>query len=323
MKKLIKKLLCITVGIALISTMLTGCGNRVKVSVFKDISAIGLTHLMEKQSERGNKLKGNYKFTISITAADAAKLLDDGKANIAVIPAELAARYAFADDSYVCLAYVSTVNHYIVGVDDKVKKMVDLVGKTVYVKDGKSAAASILEYVYDVYGLNSRINTKVLYVNKNGELRNVLQSGNTNGEYILANQPFLSDLNKQNSASRQIINISDEFEENSDAKAIGTCVIAKRKYVEKHEELVREFLSEYTTSIEKCMNRTQTAELASKYEIITDEIAATSILYDDELKMVRGEDMKKDMTAYYKILNSINRQCVPKVPTDEFYYTFK
>ena len=313
-------------ALALIVILICGCFSScswgaVKVSLMKDGASLALVHLIDENDKFFDDLDANYKFTYNNTTNSAAQMFIDGDADIAVVSADKAALLAANNSEVVCLAYCSYASYSIFGNVEEDLSIEELVGNSVYI-NGKSTSAEIaLRHIYDSKNISAGVNTSIRYSSSNKELREVLNLNNPS-EFVLLTQPFASSI-MLDTAAREVIDVAKEFKEvEPDVPLIGSCVIAKRKFVKRNKSKVEEFLREYKDSIERCKLDNDTAsKLGEEFGIVGSNIIASLILYDTDLELVTGEQMKKNMTAYYEFIGGKNILTIGKIPTDDFYYS--
>ncbi len=320
-KRLIRPLALLLV-VLIICGCLGSCSfGAVKVSLMKDGASLALVHLIDENEKFFDDLDANYKFTYNNTTNSAAQVFIDGDADIAVVSADKAALLATNNSEIVCLAYCSYANYSIFGNIEEDLSIEQIIGNSVYINGRSTSAEIILRHIYDSKNISAGVNTSIRYTSSNKELREVLKVNNSS-EFVLLSQPFASSI-MLDTAAREVIDVAEEFKEvEPDIPLIGSCVIARRKYVKRNKDKVEEFLREYKDSIERCkLDNDSASKLGEEFGIAGSDIIASLILYDTDLELVTGEQMKKDMTAYYEFIGGKNILTIGKVPTDDFYYT--
>ncbi len=312
--------------VLLLATLLCGClsscsFSKVKVSLMKDGSALALVHLINENSKFFNDLDANYKFTYNNTVNSATQVFISGDADIAVVSADKAAQLASSNSDIVCLAYCSYASYDIYGYSETALPVEKMTGNTVYINGQGSSAEVILKHVYEKHNVAAGINTAIRYTSSNKALREVLNLTNPS-EFVLLSQPFASSM-ALDTAATTVIDIDKEFSSlEPDIQLIGSCVVARRKFVKHNKKKVEEFLREYKDSIERCkLDNDIASDLAVKLGLASSNSIASLILYDTDLELVTGEQMKKNMTAYYEFIGKKNILTIGKIPTADFYYS--
>ena len=108
----------------------------------------------------------------------------------------------------------------------------------------------------------------------------------------------------------------------SDSSLYMGCVIVRNEFLKANEGAVKTFLKEYEESINLAVSDVaNTGVLCEKYGIIPKAALAAKAINSCGLTYIAGEQMKKGLSGYLKVMFEANSKSVGgKLPEDNFYY---
>ena len=101
-------------------------------------------------------------------------------------------------------------------------------------------------------------------------------------------------------------------------------VVARKEFIDKYPQKVKNFLEEYKKSVDFTNNNIEEAsKLIGENGIVQAEVAKMAIPKCN-ITFIDGKDMKDKLSGYLKVLYDANQKSVGgKMPSDDFYYIEK
>ena len=324
MKKLVALLLTLTLLAAL--PMLAACGKvdkdlEINVWTLSGTTGFGMAALMDA-AEKG-EAELNYKFTNAGTEATAVSAaLLSGDADIGAVPTNLAATlYNKKPGEFVLLALNTRGVLYLVVNTAKVStpaSLADLAGKTVY------CPAQNPELVAKALLAKAAVADCTLDATTYAEAAN-LQAAVAAGEvdYAILPEPMVT-IAKSSAkegvsltVALDITKVWDEYFE--DGSLVQGCVVARKAFVDEHQNEVKKFLEEYESSINYTIeNPTEAAEMIVAAGIFAKAPVAAKAIPNCNLCFVDGKEMKDAMSAYLAAMPI--EKIGGALPGDDFYF---
>ncbi|MBQ3202587.1 MAG: ABC transporter substrate-binding protein [Clostridia bacterium] len=295
-------------------------GGNVRITAIAGPTGVGMVNLM--QNSAGKKTTNTYTFDVVSDPTQAVAAITRGEADIAAVPTNLAATLYKKTEGKVRVLAVNTLGVlHILENGESIKSIKDLKGKTIYT-DAKNKGANpeyILRYLLEQNGLKPDENVRIEFA---ADLDAAMASGEA--KIALVPEPKASTYMMQNKSIRRALNVTEEWNKVSDedcALMMG-CVIARSDFVEKNPDAIALFLEDYMTSIQVAKSNVEaTATLCETYKIIPKAAVARQALPNCGLTYVTGNLMKKQLSAYLKVMFDYDPTVVGgALPKDDFYY---
>lgn len=334
-----KKVLALALALLLMVGVFAGCGNdkgnvvnngketeeglkggNVRITAIAGPTGVGMVNLMQNSADE--KTTNTYTFNVVSDPTQAVAAITSGEADIAAVPTNLAATLYKKTEGKVRVLAVNTLGVlHILENGETVKSIKDLKGKTIYT-DAKNKGANpeyILRYLLEQNGLKPDENVRIEFA---ADLDAAMASGEA--KIALVPEPKASTYMMQNKSIRRALNVTEEWNKVSDedcALMMG-CVIARADFVEKNPDAISLFLEDYMTSIQVAKSNVEaTATLCETYKIIPKAAVARQALPNCGLTYVTGNLMKKQLSAYLKVMFDYDPKVVGgALPKDDFYY---
>ncbi|MDR1784307.1 MAG: ABC transporter substrate-binding protein, partial [Endomicrobium sp.] len=200
----------------------------------------------------------------------------------------------------------------------------DLRGKTIY-SSGKGATPEYsLDYILKSNGIDPTKDVNIEYKSEHTEcLAAVLND--ENGIALLP-QPFVTTALMKNKNLRVALDLTKEWEKinkNNDEKSslVTGVLVARREFVDKYPEKVKNFLEEYKESVDFTNNNIEAAaKLIGENEIVKEEVAKKAIP-ECNITYIDNTEMQNKLSGYLKVLYDANPKSIGgKLPSEDFYY---
>lgn len=295
-------------------------GGKINITAIAGPTGVGMVNLMQKSADK--KTTNTYTFDVVSDPTQAVAAITNGTADIAAVPTNLAATLYKKTGGKVQVLAVNTLGVlHILENGDSIKSVKDLKGKTIYT-DAKNKGANpeyILRYLLEKNGLKPDEEVRIEFA---PDLDAAMASGDA--KIALVPEPKASTYMMQNKSIRRALNVTEEWNKVSDddcALMMG-CVIARTDFIKENPDAIALFCEEYADSISAAKTNTgDTATLCETYKIIPKAAVARQALPNCGLTYVTGNLMKKQLSAYLKVLFDYDAKVVGgALPGDDFYY---
>lgn len=288
------------------------------IAALKGPTAMGMAVLMET-GEMGTS-KVDYSFAVTGAVDEIAPLLLQGKADVAAVPANLAAVLYQNTGGKIKVMAVNTLGVlYMLEKGNTVNSIADLKGKTV-VLSGKGAVPDYtLQYLLDKNGL-SLADVTVEYKSEHAEV--VSAMAQNPGVIGLLPQPFVTTAQLQNPELRVCLDMNAEWDKlGLDSTLIMGVLVGRTEYLEENADTVAQFLQEYAVSVEQVNADPKNAgALLEKFDVFPANVAEKAIPLCN-IVCITGDSMQKQLLGYLKTLFDQKPESVGgALPDDAFYY---
>ena len=295
-------------------------GGKLNITAIAGPTGVGMVNLMQSSAEE--KTTNTYTFNVVSDPTQAVAAITNGTADVAAVPTNLAATLYKKTNGKVQVLAVNTLGVLsILENGESIQSVNDLKGKTIYT-DAKNKGANpeyILRYLLEQNGLNPDEEVRI-------EFAADIDAAVANGEakIALVPEPKASTYMMQNKSIRRALNLTEESNKVSDdnCSLMMGCVIARTDFIEKNPDAITLFLEDYKASIRAAQTDVETtATLCETYQIIPKAAVARQALPNCGLTYVTGDSMKKQLSAYLKVLFDYDAKVVGgALPGDDFYY---
>ena len=295
-------------------------GGKLNITAIAGPTGVGMVNLMQNSADE--KTTNTYTFNVVSDPTQAVAAITNGTADVAAVPTNLAATLYKKTNGKVQVLAVNTLGVLsILENGESIQSVADLKGKTIYT-DAKNKGANpeyILRYLLEQNGLNPDEEVRIEFA---ADIDAAVASGEV--KVALVPEPKASTYMMQNKSIRRALNLTEEWNKVSDdncALMMG-CVIARTDFIEKNPDAITLFLEDYKASIRTAQTDVETtATLCETYQIIPKAAVARQALPNCGLTYVTGDAMKKQLSAYLKVLFDYDAKVVGgALPGDDFYY---
>lgn len=321
-----KKVSLILLALIMMASIIVGCGGKyeavdVKITAIAGPTGVGLVDLMQKQDE--GEAANNYSFDVVTAPDQAVAAVVNGTADIAAIPTNLASTLYKKTNGNVQVLALNTLGVlHILTNGEKVDKVFDLKGKTIYTSGQGANPEYILRYVLEQNGVDPDNDVTIEFVADNDTLGALVANGIA--KVALVPEPKASAVMMQNKDVKRALNMTEEWEKvnKSGIPLTMGCVVARKEFVQNNPEAVRMFLREYRASIYNVADNAEVAAtLCETYGIIPKAAIAKAAIPNCGLTFVEGATMQMQLSGYLNILNNYNPKAIGgSLPDKDFYY---
>ncbi len=325
MKKILSLLL-----VLLLVLGFTGCTAKIKepqtaeinVYVLSGPTGIGAVNLRAK-SEEGKTLN-KYNFKMVSANDEIVAAVSNSDADIAAVATNLASTlYNKTNGGVTVLAVNTTSVLSILTNSTQINSVADLKGKTIYSPGQNANPEYILRYVLKENNIDPDKDVTIKFVADGSELPAVWAKEENKDAVIMAPQPVATSILLNYQTAQKALDMGEEWAKvSNDSSLYMGCVIVRNDFLKENEGAVKTFLKEYEESINMATSDVNTTgTLCEKYGIIPKAALATKAISSCGITYIAGEEMKKGLSGYLKVMYDANNKSVGgKLPEDNFYY---
>lgn len=291
--------------------------TQVKLAGLKGVTTMGLVKLLD--DNKAEKAVNGYDFTMAVSADEITPKLVKGDLDIALVPVNLASvLYNNTKGQIQVLAVNNLGVLSLCEKGDTVNSIADLKGKTIYATGKGATPEYTLKHLLKQNGLDPEKDVTIEWKSEPTEVVAVMSE--TEGAVAMLPQPFTTVAQTQIEGLKAKINLGEEWKKLGSELVTGV-VVARKDFIEKNPQVVKDFLTEYESST-KWVNENvdEAAALVEEYGIVKAPIAKKAMPLCN-ITCIRGADMKTAVSDYLNILFEQNPKAVGgKMPSDDFYY---
>ncbi len=295
----------------------------VNIASLKGPTTMGLVKLIDDAS-KGTAAE-DYQATIYGTPDEVIPLVVQGKLDIALIPANLAAvLYAKTKgtDAQVSVAAVNTLGVLdIVEVGDTIHSFADLKGRTIY-STGKGASPEyVLNYLLAQNGLTPGVDVTVEFKSEATEVTAALAA--EPGAVGVLPQPYVTIVETKVPGARTALDLTTEWAKvNTDSQLVTGVVIMRNAFAAEHPDAVAQFMKDYQASTAFTNdNPADAAPLIVAAGIVPSPEVAVAAIPFCNIVDITGAEMKATLGGYLAVLFGADPKSVGgSLPGDDFYY---
>ena len=298
--------------------------DSIEIASLKGPTTMGLVGLME-DVESGEAAHA-YDVTMYGSPDEVVPLVVQGEADIALIPANLAAviynRTLGDDGGAIQVAAINTLGVMdILEAGETVQSVEDLRGTTIYASGKGASPEYVLNYVLRSNGLEPGVDVTVEYRSEHTEVAAVLAS--TPGAVAMLPQPFATVVKTQNPAVRTALSLTDEWDAVADDSQLVTGVVVVQKaFVEEYPEAFADFLADYEASTAFTNDSpAEAAVLIADAGIVPAAPVAEAAIPASHIVFIDGAEMASAFSGYLQVLFDADPASVGgTMPGDDFYF---
>ena len=307
-----KRLLCLLLS-GLCTVVSCGCGHATGaplcIAMPNGPAGMGTVVLMDSSDS------GRYDITLSSTPEDAARSFQNGEVQVAAVSLEQAAALYDEMDGNAVLIAVSALNSpYILERGETILSIGDLQGKALAVC-GDAASELILHSLLKYYGVTADIQD----CSDPAALSALLASGTSLG---VLSEPYLTAALSQNPDLRVALDLAQEWDTVSGTQLVYSGIIVRKDYMSGHEDVVRQFLTDFAASTAFVNNHHEKALLMLESHGFFEHAALTKkSIKRCNIVCITGEAMRSIAEETLQLLFDADPQSVGgTIPPEDFYY---
>ena len=299
-------------------------GTAVRVGSLKGPTSMGLVYLMD-QAKKGETVN-RYEFTMTAAADELLPSMLSGDLDIALIPANVASVLYNKAEGDVAVIDINTLGVlYMVSGNDKINKMEDLKGQTVYMTGKGTTPDYVMQYLLQENDLTTA-DVTLEYKSEATEVAAVLAE--TPDAVGVLPQPFVTAACAQNEKLSVVMDLTEQWAavqgEGGSSLVTGVTVVRKG-FLDQYPAVVEQFMEEHAASAAYANEHVEeTAELVAAAGIIDKAAIAARAIPECNITYIDGEEMKTALSGYLAVLCGQDPASVGGgLPGEDFYYIIK
>ena len=321
MKKLTSLLLSVVMLVSLLAcgaSAKTLSAKTLRIAGLKGPTTMGLVHLLSM--EKKGTAAMDYDLQLYGAADEIVPKLIKGNLDMAAIPANLAATLYQKTNGGIQVLAVNTLGVlYVVEKGDTVHSFADLKGRTILSTGKGTTPEYVLRYLLTKNGLDPDKDVKIEYYSEASEVTAQMAATKKDAIAVLP-QPYVTAAQMKDSELRVVLDLTKEWNKVCDTQLITGVTVVRTAYAEDHPDVVQAFLKDYEKSV-NAANTDGTAALCEEIGVVAKAAIAKKALPKCNIVYRRGEEMKKDISAYLQVLYDASPAAVGgKLPDDNFYW---
>jgi NitT/TauT family transport system substrate-binding protein len=269
----------------------------------------------------------DYQVTMYGAPDEVVPLVVQGKADIALVPSNLAAvLYNQTKTDAGPAVQVAAINTLgvleVVEAGDTVHSLADLAGKTIFSTGKGTTPEYVLDYLLTKAGLDPATDVTLEFRAEATEVAALVAA--TPGAVAVLPQPYVTVVTKQNPAVRSALSLTDEWVKVSPAgsQLITGVLVVRTAFVEEHPLAFAEFLADYEASTAFTNDDpAAAAELIAAAGIVPAAPVAQAAIPFCNITYIDGAELKTALSSYLQVLFDADPKSVGgTMPGDDFYY---
>ncbi len=323
MKKLTSLLLSVVMLVSLLAcgaSAKTLSAKTLRIAGLKGPTTMGLVHLLSM--EKNGTAAMDYDLQLYGAADEIVPKLIKGNLDMAAIPANLAATLYQKTNGGIQVLAVNTLGVlYVVEKGDTVHSFADLKGRTILSTGKGTTPEYVLRYLLTKNGLDPDKDVKIEYYSEASEVTAQMAATKKDAIAVLP-QPYVTAAQMKDSELRVVLDLTKEWNKVCDTQLITGVTVVRTAYAEDHPDVVQAFLNDYEKSVNAANTDIDgTAALCEEIGVVAKAAIAKKALPKCNIVYRRGEEMKKDISAYLQVLYDASPAAVGgKLPDDSFYW---
>lgn len=262
---------------------------------------------------------GNIKVVIEDEPIQVRKMMLEGTADFAVLPATMAAILYNKGLDYKLIAIPVWGTLYLFGNDTTIRSWKDLKGKTVHVMARGMTPDVLFRSLLLKNGILPGEDVALDYsFPTHIELANAVAAGRA--ELAVISEPMVSLVMSKNKQVHSLFDLNQEWEKSGGSPMAQTAFLVKGKLTDESPQLVEQVLTAYENSTRRVNEDPQTAaRLIVQSGILPDSAVALHSIPRSNLNFVRAKKIKKEINEYLKVFYDMNPEIIGgKLPDEDF-----
>lgn len=323
MKKLTSLLLSVVMLVSLLAcgaSAKTLSAKTLRIAGLKGPTTMGLVNLLSM--EKNGTAAMDYDLQLYGAADEIVPKLIKGNLDMAAIPANLAATLYQKTNGGIQVLAVNTLGVlYVVEKGDTVHSFADLKGRTILSTGKGTTPEYVLRYLLTKNGLDPDKDVKIEYYSEASEVTAQMAATKKDAIAVLP-QPYVTAAQMKDGELRVVLDLTREWNKVCDTQLITGVTVVRTAYAEDHPDVVQAFLKDYEKSVNAANTDIDgTAALCEEIGVVAKAAIAKKALPKCNIVYRRGEEMKKDISAYLQVLYDASPAAVGgKLPDDSFYW---
>lgn len=272
--------------------------NKTRIAVLNGVDVLGTAKL---------RVSRDYAYTVTTcnSADEIMNTVTEGKADLAALPLDLAAKLYNTTNGGVKIIAVNTLGAlYILTGDGSVKSFADIKGKTVYATGKGSYYEYFINYILTQNGIDPEKDVKIEYKEQD-ELTALAIDGTAKLCFIP--EPYATKVIAENKEMKRLVDLNRLWEKSAGSKPVQGVVIARTEYIEQNPEYIETFLFQNEVSVNFANEKDGLGInfLAANNFFSSHELAKASVPLCN-LTFMKGEEMKSVINSTFDAFYSVD-----------------
>ena len=239
-----------------------------------------------------------------------------GEVDVAAVPVNLASvLYKKTEGDTVVLAVNTLGVLYVLDGGDTLHEIGDLSGRTLYATGQGSTPEHILNYLLVKNGLDD---VTVEYVGEHATLAAMAAGGEA--EFAMLPEPQVSAATAKNGSLRVALDLTEEWNKVSDTTLVQGVYVARKSVYAEKKASIDAFMEKVADSVRKVNTEEGAAETVAAAGIVPNAAIAARAIPRANIVCIRGEEMKKAVSAMLEVLYEAQPSSVGgALPGEDFY----
>lgn len=287
--------------------------NKTRISVLDGVDILGTAKL---------KVSRDYAYTVT-TCNDAAEIMNmvtEGKADLAALPLDLAAKLYNTTNGGVKIIAVNNLGAlHLLTSDKEATEFSDMKGETVYATGKGGYYEYYINYILTQNGIDPEKDVTIEYKEQD-ELINFALSGNA--KFCFIPEPYATRVVMENEEMNRFINLVAQWEKAAGTKPVQGVVVARTEYIEQNPEYIEQFLSQNEVSLNFLnVDGTQGPSFLLNNNYFSTLEIAQACIPACNLVFMKGEDMKPEIKGVFDVFYGVDPASVGgAIPDDSIFY---
>ena len=291
--------------------------NHYVIASLRGPSSMGMLHFIDSLNQLEN---ADVEILVFDEPLQVRKMMLDGSADFANLPTTMAALLYNKGIDYQFAAVPTWGTLYLCGNDSTIHSWNNLKGKKVYLMAKGMTPDVMFRYLLTENGLKPYEDVDLDYrFPTHIDLANATLAGRADLSAI--SEPYLSLALEKNPSLHILLNLSEEWQKTKGLPLPETAFICRAEIAENQQEKVAEIVQAYAKSTDWVNGHAkEAAQLAVKYGIIDDAVAAENSIPRSNLRVATAKDVKKEIEDYLRVFFELDPQIIGgKMPDAKFY----
>lgn len=287
--------------------------SKTRIAMLSGIDVLGTAKL---RADRDYAYTG----TTCNTVQEIENLITEGKADLAAVPLDVAAKLYNSTNGGVKIIAVNTLGvlNLLTG-DGSVTSLADIKGKTVYATGKDGYYGYFINYVLTQNGIDPEKDVTIEYREQN-EVVDLAVKGEAKLCFIP--EPYATKVVTENKEMKRLIDLNALWEKASGTKPVQSVVIARTEYIEQNPGYIETFLFQNEVSLNflgsednQGINFLHNNKYFSSFELAQASVPACNFVF------MKGEDMKPGIKSVFDAFYGIDPASVGgAIPDDGIFH---
>ena len=291
--------------------------NHYVIATLRGPSSMGMLQFIDSVKQMEN---ANVEIQVFDEPLQVRKMMLDGSADFANLPTTMATLLYNKGIDYHFAAVPVWGTLYLCGNDSTIQSWDDLKGRKVYLMAKGMTPDVMFRYLMTENGLKPYEDVDLDYrFPTHIDLANATMAGRADLSVI--SEPYLSMALEKNPSLHILMNLSEEWQKTKGIPLAETAFICRAEIAESQEEVVDAVVQAYAKSVDWVNgNVKEAAQLAVKYGIIDDAVAAENSIPRSHLRVAAAKDVQQQIEDYLRVFFEMDPQIIGgKMPDAKFY----